>query len=99
MKKTKKIILFIFVMFIIMPYVFVEANTFLYGDKFEKSYEQINMISNLEYYKVFYYTGKEAKVYYVDESIRAGYFVWFKKKENKWKVKKWECVWSETGEC
>ena len=69
---------------VIMPYLFVETNTFIFEKIFKKSYEQTNMISEIEYYKVFYYTGKNAKVYYVDGSIRAGHFVWLIKKGDKW---------------
>ena len=80
-----------------MPYLFVETNTFIFGKIFKKSYEQTNMISEIEYYKVFYYTGKNAKVYYVDGSIRAGHFVWLIKKGDKWEMEKWETVWSDVG--
>ena len=55
------------------------------------------MISDVEYYKVFYYMGKEAKVYFVEGNIRAGHFLWLEKENKEWKVKKWEAVWSDVG--
>lgn len=99
MKKKKKaiLILIIVIIVILIPYLFVEVNTLLFGAEFEKEYEQTNMISDVEYYKVFYDTGKKAKVYYVDGSIRAGNFVWFQKKGDEWTMEKWETVWSEQG--
>ena len=68
-----------------------------FGEQFEKSYEQMHMTSDVEYYKVFYYTGDKAKVYYVDGSIHAGHFVWLKKKAGEWKMETWKTVWSEDG--
>lgn len=96
-KKIKRIlIIFIFIV-IVLPYLFVEANTIMFGDDFERLYEQTNMISQIEYYKIFYYTNKEAKVYYVEENHKTGNFVWFEKDGSNWKMKKWETVWSEYG--
>ena len=96
MKKTKRIIL-ILIVIIIMPYLFVEMNTFLFGGKLAKSYKMTNLISDVEYYKVFHYTWNKSKVYYVDGNVRAGHFIWFKKKGDEWEIEKWETVWSEEG--
>lgn len=82
---------------IIVPYLFVETNTLLFGKDFKEEYKQTHMISGVQYYKVFYYTGKTAKVYYVDSTPRAGHFVWFKKKDGEWNMETWETVWSDWG--
>ena len=55
------------------------------------------MISDVEYYKVFYYTGEKAKVYYIDGSVRAGHFVWFENQNGEWNMINWDTVWSEQG--
>lgn len=98
MKKKIVISLIVVVILLIaLPYIFVEVNTALWGEKFENEYKQTNIISKIEYYKVFYYTGNKAKVYYVEEKHNSGNYIWFHKVNSKWKMVDWKTVWSEYG--
>ena len=89
------IILMIFV--VIAPYLFEECNTLIFGNEFKDEYEQTNMISSIEYYKVFYVINNKAKVYYVDENYEGGYYLWFEKEDSQWNMTHWDTVWSEYG--
>ena len=51
------------------------------------------MIDEISYFKVFYVTKNVAKVYYVDINHSMENFVWFKKKNSKWEIIKWDTVW------
>ena len=98
MKKKKIMISIIVIVIIILaPYIFVETNTIIWGENFENSYKQTNMIGGIAYYKVFYCIKGKAKIYYVEQGHSAGHYVWFEKKNEKWKMTKWETVWSEYG--
>ena len=57
-KKSIKLIIIVVFLVIILPYLFVECNTILFGDEFKNEYKQTNMISDIKYYKVFYKTKK-----------------------------------------
>lgn len=97
MKKKLILIILIIAIIIAIPYIYVEVNTAAYGNIFENEYQQTNMISKIEYYKVFYFTGKAAKVYYVEENHSSGNFLWFEKEDSDWKMVKWTTVWSKDG--
>ena len=96
-KKIKIIVIVALILIILVPYIFVEGNTLLFGSEFKNQYKQTNMIDDIEYYKVFYNTNKTAKVYYVESDHEAGHFIWFKKEKSKWKMTKWTTVWSQYG--
>ena len=97
MKKLKKIIVVLIILIIIVPYLYVEINTLIWGNEFENEYKQTNMISEIEYYKVFYVIKNKAKVYYVDKGHEGGHYVWFEKEKSDWRMLHWDTVWSEYG--
>ncbi|WP_288684140.1 hypothetical protein [uncultured Eubacterium sp.] len=96
-KKSIKLIIIVVFLVIILPYLFVECNTILFGDEFKNEYKQTNMISDIKYYKVFYKTKNTAKVYYVDSNKETGNYIWFEKNKSNWVMTNWETVWSEYG--
>ena len=69
----------------------------IFGAEFKNEYKKTNMISKIEYYKVFYYTRNKAKVYYVEENHDSGNYLWFHKVNSKWEIIEWETVWSKYG--
>lgn len=52
-KKIKIIVIVALILIILVPYIFVEGNTLLFGSEFKNQYKQTNMIDDIEYYKVF----------------------------------------------
>ena len=98
MKKKIVISLIVIIILVIaLPYSFVECNTAFFGAEFKNEYKKTKMISKIEYYKVFYYTGNKAKVYYVEENHDSGNYLWFHKVNSKWKIIEWKTVWSKYG--
>ena len=97
MTNTTKVIITAIFIVLLVPYIFVEGNTILFGGEFMNEYRQTDMIDEISYFKVFYVTKNVAKVYYVDRNHSMGNFVWFKKKNSKWEIIKWDTVWSEQG--
>lgn len=79
------------------PYVEIEKRTDKYGKQFEDGYKQTGMIDEIEYYKVFEYSGDKAKIYYVSENYESGDYIWFKKSGSEWKMERWETVWAKRG--
>ena len=86
-------------LFLVIPYGKVEVNTMLHKNEFSESYKQTNMISNVEYLKVFSYSKNKAKVFYKSKD-GDGFgedFVYLKKKKGKWKMYNWETIWASSG--
>lgn len=80
-----------------IPYINVEIKTYKYGDQFKDRYTDTNMITGIEYYKVFSYSETKAKVLYVELGHETVNFVWFKKEKGKWMYDNWETIWSQNG--
>lgn len=98
MKKKKRMfwIFVIIIMFVlILPYAVVEVNTIIWGDEFKEEYKQTGMISDINYYKVFYVIDDKAKIYYVDRDT--GTFVYFVRDGDMWKLDEYQTVWSQNG--
>lgn len=93
--KKRKILLIICILVIIVPYIPVEYRTFVHESEFTDEYEQTNMIDNVKYLKVFEYSSNNAKILYVTPYTKN--FVYFTKKDNKWIMDSWDCVWSSIG--
>ena len=53
MKKTTKVIITAIFIVILVPYIFVEGNTILFGGEFMNEYRQTDMIDEISYFKVF----------------------------------------------
>ena len=96
-KRIINLLIILVILIVIVPYLFVECNTLIFGNTFKDEYKQTNMISSIEYYKVFYVIKNKAKVYYVDENHESGHYIWFKKEKSEWKMTSWKTVWSEYG--
>lgn len=100
MKKKKVLIVLIIMVCILVigiSYVNVEIKTYKYGDQFKDRYTDTNMITGIEYYKVFSYSETKAKVLYVELGHETVNFVWFKKEKGKWMYDNWETIWSQNG--
>lgn len=101
MMKKKKILIVLIIMACILvigiPYINVEIKTYKYGDQFKDRYTDTNMITGIEYYKVFSYSEIKAKVLYVELGHETVNFVWFKKEKGKWMYDNWETIWSQNG--
>lgn len=78
------------------PYAKAEYLTLKYGEAFEKGYEQTNMTPQASYYKVIAHSETEAEVFYVDKET-IGYKIWFHFEDDEWKMTKWDCIWSTSG--
>lgn len=96
-KKIVISLVVLIVLIVVLPYMVVECNTVFWGANFENEYKQTNIISKIEYYKVFYCTGNKAKVYYVEEKHNSGNYIWFHKVNSKWEMEDWRTVWSKYG--
>ncbi len=98
-KKTVLIVLILIICVLIIgiPYISVEIKTYKYGNQFQERYTDTNMITDIEYYKVFSYSETKAKILYVESGHETGNFVWFKKEDGKWQYDHWETIWSENG--
>lgn len=96
-KNILKLIIILMFLVVIVPYLFVEGNTLMFGNDFKDEYKQTNMISSIQYYKVFYVIDNKAKVYYVEKNHESGHYLWFEKENSKWKMTHWTTVWSEYG--
>ncbi|MBR2191485.1 MAG: hypothetical protein IJ883_07795 [Eubacterium sp.] len=86
-------------LFLVIPYGKVEMNTMLHKNEFSDCYRQTNMISDVEYLKVFSYSKNKAKVFYKSKD-GDGFgedFVYLKKKNGKWKMYNWETIWASSG--
>lgn len=91
------VILFMCVLIIGIPYISVEIKTYKYGEQFKERYADTNMITGIEYYKVFSYSETKAKILYVESGHETVNFVWFKKEDGKWIYDNWETIWSQSG--
>ena len=80
---------------LIVPYIIVEVNTYLYGQETESLYGQTGVISNDNYQKVLKFNKNYSKVLYITpDSISE---CEFKKENNEWTLLKWRCIVSKNG--
>jgi len=97
LKKLKILIVFLFVIILILPYLFVEINTLLYKNEFENLYLETWEISGDNYCKVFIRSEKYSKVFYATED--STFMCYFLKDEtlDKWVLDRCEVLWSGSG--
>jgi hypothetical protein len=96
--KMKKILICILIIVLIswlFPFVKNEILTLRYGSEFFGLQKATNMIDDVKYLKVLYYSKEIARVYYFD--IYGGDIIEFIKQDNKWEMNKWDTIWSKTG--
>lgn len=75
-----------------------EILTLLHGSEFDNKLCQENtMIDPIKYLKVLNYSDTQARIYCVSEGYSMGNILGFTKKDEKWKYKKWNTVWSTSG--
>ncbi len=98
MKKWHKLLVTILIILIIYPYLKTEYLTYNYAEEFnDKKIYEGHFIA-LEYMKVFEYSDKKAKVYYVSKNKEYGMVFILKRNENgPWKVVGDIKSWSKTG--
>lgn len=83
---------------IIFPYAKVEYLTLKHGEEFSDGYKMSNMLDSIAYFKVMFYSEKNAKVYYVQKEHKgADLFIFIKDDNEQWALKSWETIWSERG--
>ena len=51
-KKIKIIVIVALILIILVPYIFVEGNTLLFGSEFKNQYKQTNMIDDIAFLQV-----------------------------------------------
>lgn len=81
---------------VIFPYAKVEYLTLQHGQEFVGLEQQVNMINQSKYHKVFVYDRDIAQVFYVSQN--SGNMITFIRNENKdWVLSSWNTIWSKTG--
>ena len=94
-KKVLICILTIVLFSLLFPLFKNEILTLKYGSEFFGLQKATNMIDDVKYLKVLFYSKEIARVYYFD--IYGGDIIEFIKQDNKWKMNKWDTVWSKAG--
>ena len=73
-----------------------EILTAMYSKYFNER-DVIDLLGDVQNCKVIDYSENEAKVYYVSEGKTMGNLLTFTKKNDTWKNKNWNTVWSKDG--
>lgn len=97
-KLVKGIVIGYLLGIIFIPYIKVEILTYLHGKEFYGLEEQVNMLAESEYCKVFAYDSKHlALVYYVEKNHSSANLFTFIKEDEDWKLYQWDTIWSSSG--
>ena len=79
----------------IIPFIKHKILTTEYGFEFIGLQKMTNMLDDVKYLKVLHYSNENASIYYYDSD--GGNILEFAKQDNKWKMIKWNTIWSRSG--
>lgn len=94
--KTKVIMLLLVISILLVPYIYVEFQTAIYGETTQNLYKQTSMIEDNNFQKVFFYSDKKAKVLYADEN-NINMCTFHKANGDEWTLAEWETIRSRQG--
>lgn len=96
MKKGKKLTIIAVICFtLVIPYIYSEILTQIYGREFQNFYKETGWMEQMDYFKIRYYSAKRAEVYYIEKG-KAVFLCEFEF-EKKWELKEWRCIKSKSG--
>ena len=95
MKKQAKLLIFLSIIILALPYLKTELLTILHGEETSMLYEQTGIISSDNYHKVLKYNADNAEVLYItSDDISKCCFV---KNNDNWQLESWQCILSKNG--
>ena len=102
--QTQKITKWATITILIIPLLFwvlslakCEILTLFHGNEFAEVYKENTMLGDMEYWKVLDISQDYARVYFVSENHSNANVLTFIKEDGKWRYKKWETIWSQSG--